>query len=96
MPVLHVVHALLLREVAMSWNYRMFHRTVPDGVGGTSDEFTIREAYYNKKGKVDSWSAEPSHPYGETKLDLMQDVTHMGAAISQPVIELTPNGEALA
>jgi hypothetical protein len=81
------------------WNYRMFHRRVPDGVGGTTDEFTIREAYYDKRGpdaKVMSWSAEPMAPYGETKLQLMEDVTAMAAAISQPVIALTPDGEHLA
>ena len=77
------------------WNYRMFHRTVPDGLGGTTDEFTIREAYYTGD-QVTSWSAEAASPYGESKLDLMADVTAMASAISQMVDNLTPDDEHLA
>lgn len=80
------------------WNYRMFHRVVPDGQGDTSDEFTIREAYYEHTDDTlpHSWTTEPSAPFGETKLSLMEDVSAMSRATSQPVVELTPDGDALA
>ena len=78
------------------WNYRMFHRQVPDGLGGVEDEYTIREAYYGYDNKVHSWTAEPSSPKGETKLGLMDDMSAMSRAIAEPVIELTPDASALA
>lgn len=31
------------------WNYRMFCRDIPDGVGGTEQEWTIREAFYDER-----------------------------------------------
>jgi hypothetical protein len=80
----------------MSWNYRVFHRKVSDSQGNMDDEFTIREAYYDDKGNIVNWSAEPAHPYGVSKIELMDDVAHMLQATTQPVVELTPDAGALA
>jgi hypothetical protein len=85
----------IVSTISGGWNYRMFHRQVPDGGGGTSDEFTIREAYYDPRGHVTAWSAEPSHPYGETKWELMDDASRMSSAISLPVIEISEDGNEL-
>jgi hypothetical protein len=78
------------------WNYRMFHRQVPDGLGGVTDEFTIREAYYDRKGRLSAWSAESASAHGETKWELMDDACAINRAISSPVVEITPDGNALA
>jgi hypothetical protein len=76
------------------WNYRVFCEQVPDGIGGTVEQFTIREAYYDDTdSRPHSWTAEPSTPFGETKLALMEDVTAMASAISSPVLYLGGNGE---
>lgn len=79
------------------WNYRVFSQRVPDGIGGWVVQFTIREAYYDDTDtRPHSWTAEPSTPFGETKLALMEDVTAMAAAISSPVLNLTDDGDAIA
>lgn len=85
------------RERAIShWNYRVFCQDVPDGVGGTVGQFTIREAYYDDKDtRPHSWTAEPSTPFGETKLALMEDVTAMAAAVSSPVLYLSNDGDEI-
>jgi hypothetical protein len=74
----------------MSWNYRMFHREV-----NGEDEFTIREAYYDDNGDIHLWSADPSFPSGETKIELMDDLARMLEATGQPVVKITPDGEEL-
>lgn len=78
------------------WNYRVFCERVPDGVGGTVEQFTIREAYYDDTDtRPHSWTAEPSTPFGDTKLALMEDVTAMASAISSPVLYLDDDGNAI-
>lgn len=79
------------------WNYRVFCQQRPDGIGGAVAEFTIREAYYDATDtRPHSWTEEPSTPFGETKLALMEDVTAMAAAISSPVLYLTDDGNEIA
>ena len=34
------------------WNYRFCVETVPDGIGGTEDVWTVREIYYDDKGNA--------------------------------------------
>jgi hypothetical protein len=73
------------------WNYRMFRRvlSLPDGT--TEEEFYIGEAYYDRPGpdaEVTSWSAEPIWPRGSTKMELMDDLSLMTAAMNQPVVDL--------
>ena len=76
------------------WNYRVFCQDLPDGVGGKVGQFTIREAYYDGSDpRPHSWTSEPSTPLGETKLELMEDVTAMAAAISSPVLYLSDDGD---
>lgn len=73
------------------WNYRMFRRVLPLPDGTTEEEFYIGEAYYDTRGpdaKVTSWSAEPVWPAGSTKMELMDDVSLMSAALSLPVVDL--------
>ena len=86
--------ALLGEREIDHWNYRIFHRLVPDGLGEMTDEYTIREAYYDDvDSRPHSWTSEPSTPFGETKLALMEDVTAMAGAIFSPVLHLSDDGE---
>lgn len=72
----------------MSWNYRIVRDV--QIVGGTEHEsFTIREVYYDDQGNPNSWSLEPSHPYGETWQEVCDDHAIMGRACGQPVIDVS-------
>jgi hypothetical protein len=79
-----------------AWNYRVFHRMVPDGLGEHEDEYTIREAYYDQNGQVHSWTEQPASPLGSTREGLSEDMSCMSLAFSKPVVELTADGSALA
>jgi hypothetical protein len=72
----------------MSWNYRLIRR--PNGPTPHEDEpyfFAIHEVYYDKKGKVEAWSADPIHAGGTTFEALRGDLTFMVGALSKPVLE---------
>jgi hypothetical protein len=75
------------------WNYRVFQRNVPDGIGGVIEEWTIRETYYDGNDPH-SWT-EPTFPFGETKVALMEDVTAMAGAIASPVLYLSDDGNEI-
>lgn len=78
------------------WNYRMFCRDIPDGVGGTEQEWTIREAFYDERDtRPHSWTEESARAYGDSKIALMEDVTLMAAAIASPVLYLSDDGSAI-
>ena len=77
----------------MGWNYRV----VKQKSSGIKDKKTkkykikpewfwsIREVYYDKKGKVENWSTEPMRPRGETYISLLKDYTMFLWAFRLPV-----------
>ena len=73
----------------MSWNYRVvreMHR-----VGDTDEEYpsyTIREVYYDEDGTIKGWTERPCHPAGDTWVELGEDHTLMGYALTLPVIDV--------
>lgn len=79
----------------LGWNYRLFRRQVPDGLGGTMDEYTVREAYYDQNGAVTAWTEGCSAPMGESKADALYDFEMMRHAFDKPTIEITSDGNAL-
>ena len=62
----------------MTWNYRVFKNK--------HGQFQIHEVYYDKKGKIKAWSAEPVEPYGESTEELTGDLTYMLAAVEKEII----------
>lgn len=79
----------------MSWNYRVFHRSVHDSIDTYEDEFTVREAYYDDEGNVNAWS-EPIAPHGGTFAELVSDLSMMLAGIHRlAVVELSEDQESL-
>lgn len=78
------------------WNYRMFQQRVPDGVGGYVEQFTIREAYYDSTDtRPHSWTVDECAPYGETKMELIDNVYAMAAAASAAVLVLSEDGSEI-
>ena len=67
----------------MGWNYRMTRHNTS---WGTSYE--IREIYYDKQGKVQSWTQYPIAAFGETEEELAHCLAQMASAIGEPVLDL--------
>jgi hypothetical protein len=63
----------------MSWNYRVCKE---------QEYYTIRECFYDKKGKLNGWTSEASSPGGETIKELKADLILIQKAISKPVVNL--------
>jgi hypothetical protein len=62
----------------MTWNHRVFK--------DDSGCFTIREVYYNDKGKSDSFTIEPISPFGENIGELRWELEQMMKALKRPVL----------
>lgn len=56
----------------MSWNYRAISEVIE---GETVCR--VYEVYYDKDGQVDSWTARPSYPQGETLNELRSNLIMM-------------------
>ena len=67
----------------MSWNYRMVHHKEKNG----EEWYGIHEVYYNADGAPCMMSDEPCFPSGESKKELMNDISMMTTAISTPVLK---------
>lgn len=67
----------------MSFNYRMIRH-----VDGEDYVFNIHEVYYDKDGKVKSWSENPIHAQGDTPIDCLEDLCLMQQAFHEPIMEI--------
>jgi hypothetical protein len=78
----------------MGWNYRVIYdeAALPDGE--TEGYFTIRETYYDEDGRINSWTAGPCHPQGETWIELGNDLALFERAIGLPIVDVT-SGKAV-
>ena len=66
----------------MTWNYRIIKRE-----NEIWTYFAIYEVYYNKNGKITSWSEPPISPYGEDDVeDLKRDFKLMEKAFEKPIL----------
>lgn len=64
-----------------TWNYRIVCETVPlAGGGGTEDVWTVREVFYDSRGDIVGWSADPIAAQGDTKMSLLDDMAKMSQA----------------
>jgi len=82
------------------WNYRFCVETVPDGLGGTEDVWTVREVYYDDDGKANGVTAEPIHAQSDTWAGLVDElgrmdegIGHLCYRIDGDKIEEMPRGE---
>ena len=64
------------------WNYRIVRRKCSDG-----DKYGIHEVYYNEDGSIWAISEQPCMPFGETKKELLNDLSMMTASIIKPVLD---------
>ncbi len=69
-----------------TWNYRIVR----------DQGYSIHEVYY-ENGNIIAWSADPIHPYGEDKGQLLNDLEYMGEAFRKPVlrVEELPQGRSV-
>jgi len=56
----------------MSWNYRVIRKEIFG-----EEHYVIHSVYYDKDGNIQSWSADPSVPMGETLEELKDDLEKM-------------------
>jgi hypothetical protein len=64
------------------WNYRVLKRD-----GGRGDHvFSIFEVFYDDRGRIYGWSADPVAPNGGTLNDLQEDFKRYRHALTRPVL----------
>jgi len=51
----------------MTWNYRIIHHDKAD-----YPDYAIHEVFYDKDGKVESWTSNPIDPSGESKAEVIR------------------------
>jgi hypothetical protein len=64
-----------------TWNYRVVRR-----LNGDTEEYDIREIYYDEAGEITMWTQEPIGPNGTSREELMADVELMMEASFRPVL----------
>lgn len=62
----------------MSWNYRLIRHT-DRSVG-------IHEVYYNSRGRVCAWTANPVRVVGDSAAEVRTDLRLMAAAWKKPIL----------
>lgn len=64
------------------WNYRVVRKELAPG----AYEYSVHEVYYNNDGEIDCWT-EPTYPYGESFLELQNDMNGFKKATQKPILE---------
>jgi len=67
----------------MMWNYRVCHR--PSVAGGGHQ---IHEVYYDSKGRIKLYSADPISPHGDIVDELYEDMACMWKAFDEEPLNL--------
>jgi hypothetical protein len=60
----------------VSWNYRLVRTYHLSPSGETEETIAIHEVYYDKKGKPNGYTENPSWPQGETWEEFQKDFDH--------------------
>lgn len=71
------------------WNHRVIKHTrtsVIDKIEETETWFSIHEVYYDDAGQPNGYTQEPVEPFGETLLELADDLDRFQVALSKPVL----------
>ena len=77
----------------MTWNYRVFHRFSPQW---DTDEWTVRTTYYDDDGEIDGFSNSPVALGYESEEELVNELSEIVRAFTDPTIELTEDGTKIA
>lgn len=83
------------------WNHRVMRHVEKDDAGGDVLEsiwYAIHEVYYDAKGNVDGWTAEPAYPvfYPEEddgQITLKDDVARFARACDKPILDFATGKE---
>lgn len=66
----------------MSWRYVASREVLPDGLGGTEEQWGVREYYEPMPGDGGpGWSKDAIAPHGETLLELIADLERMTTGV---------------
>ena len=72
----------------MTWNYRVIsHPSWDFGTDEGAREYRIHEVFSDETGII-GYSAEGCKPFGESKKDLMIDISYMVKAFEKPVLDV--------
>ena len=72
----------------MTWNYRVIsHPSWDFGADEGAREYRIHEVFSDETGII-GYSAEGCEPFGESKKDLMIDISYMVKAFEKPVLNV--------
>ena len=72
----------------MTWNYRVIsHPSWDFGSDEGAREYKIHEVFSDETGII-GYSAEGCKPFGESKKDLMIDISYMVKAFEKPVLNV--------
>jgi len=63
----------------MTWNYRVIQHEI----------LAIHEVYYDDKGNIESWTADPVAIMGDTKEELLETLDMMKRATEEPFLVLS-------
>lgn len=65
------------------WNHRVVHRTFADD----TEEYSIREVYYNDDGSIFGFTESPIQVYGDTLAELKETVQRLMNCTDFPILE---------
>lgn len=77
----------------MPWNYRVFHRSSPKW---DTEEWTVRTTYYDEDGEIEGFSDSPVALGYESEGELVDELSEIVRAFTDPTIELTEDGTEVA
>lgn len=67
----------------LGWNYRVIRKQVEIDYY----QYEIHEVYYDDDGTIESWTEQPIAPFGESFLELQNDLNYMAKATQKPILE---------
>lgn len=67
----------------LGWNYRVIRKQVEIDYY----QYEIHEVYYDDNGEPESWTEESMKPFGESFLELQNDLNYMMKATQKLILE---------
>lgn len=72
------------------WNYRILKRVIqpsPNSGNEPEDDFGIYECYYDRQGRIHSFSTEPRPVAASSLAELKDEISRMARAFKSPVLD---------
>ncbi len=67
------------------WNYRVVRKAFPSS---DTQSYEVHEVYYADDGSIESWTADPVAPQGESSAELREDIRWFLQAFRRPILDL--------